>query len=71
MWDLVRIGVWVGGRVRPLIRLGICVERWVVGDGGSELGWLWWGLVGTRVGCVPAIIVCAVLVVFIGCGTAD
>ena len=65
-WDLVRVGVSVGGRVRVLFLLGICIEWWVEGNGG------WWGLVGTRVGCVPAVIGGAALVVFIGgCGTAD
>ena len=68
-WDLVRVGVSVGSRVRVLFLLGICVEWWVVGNGGSKLGW--WGLVGTRVGCVPAVIGGVSLVVFIGCGTAD
>ena len=68
-WDLVRVRVWVGSRVRILFLLGICVEWWVVGNGGTELGR--WGLVGTRVGCVPAVIGGAALVVFTGCGTAD
>ena len=35
-WDLVRVRVWVGSRVRTLFLLGICVEWWVVGNGGRS-----------------------------------
>jgi hypothetical protein len=49
---LVRVGVWVRCRVR-LVFLG--EWWWRVGDRRLELGWR--GLVGTRVGRVPAVVV--------------